>query len=204
MRNKITKRFCIICILLGTIILLYTGCGKRYTEEAPFKDVEDIANEEQINIHFAHKGKEFDDKDHYYFDLVIKSKWRQQKISRINCGPSNKKLGITIITEGNTWSIGNLYDTTEIFQTFSPDKLKPSLYEESEKQELQKIYDNANWRLKPIRDEYHFWIEDYIITVNDSLLDNNKKYTDLLYIEDENSGIHFTISLHAIITEIAT
>lgn len=200
-KNKIIKRCCAVGILLGMVSLLHMGCGKRYTEEEAFRDREEVVSENRIDLNFAHKDKELEDNIRYYFAIYVReeNEWLGEKIHTVKCKPYNKKLGLTITTNGNEWSVGNLYRPAEIFETFSS---KKSLIGVSYEEELQKkIYENANWKLEPMRNEYRFWIEDYIITVNESLR-GDVKFTKLFDIVDENSGTRLTAYLHAVVDDI--
>lgn len=177
-------------------ISLITGCRKiTFTEEEAFKYAEDIISEQEITVNFAHKDREMNDMDNYGFLLRFESEWGTEMVNGMNYSPENKKLGFKVMTNGNEWSIGNLYYPQQVPLVFGPENLKPGNHNK-ETQRLQEIYNNASWKLEPIRDEFHFWIEDYAIEYhNSSRSKPQEEPAELFYIVDENSDTRFTVSL---------
>ena len=74
--------------------------------------------------------------------------------------PFNKKLGVKIRAEGKEWMIEDLYRKDQKVVYKSGNELPTQGGEV--KESVKSIYENAEWKLKPSKDVYHIWIDQYI------------------------------------------
>lgn len=183
----------LIFILLSCMLLL-TGCQhSTFSEEDAFQYVEDIVNDHEITVNFSYKDRELQDMDLYTFGIHFESEWGSEMIPGIWYNPAGGKLGFKIITNGNEWEIKDLYSNTKGAR-FSPENLKPTQGTIDEKHLLE-IYENANWKLKPLKDNYHLWIEDFLLNSNPSEDLLARKPYALFQIIDLNSDTKFTVGI---------
>ena len=189
-----------IGILLSVMCYVYicAGCNvdTELTKEEAFKDVIEVANSQEIHINFTYKDKDKNRKMHkfdvYTLGIEMTSKWGEQRIPMVDFSPDNSMLGLYIKAEGNIWEIDDLYhqDHLPIWGEADLEEKK-----QTEKDaELREIYQNAEWELEPLRDDFNFWIEDFMDIPEEEILSNDKK-TELFNVVDKVTGAKFTLSL---------
>lgn len=182
------KKIILIFIFISSLCI--SGCGK--SEDEAFAGVEDIANNNQINIHFDWMDHQLSDEDssQFYFTLTDTKTHKQGFIS---CGavPEEGKLGIKISTEGNVWRIGNIY--------FEPAQTEYNFLIVGDDEEIdQQLKDAADWSLTPLLDNYHIWLDDVVEYPN---MKTEREPIDLCYVTDSNSGTHYLITLNYVWNE---
>ena len=155
-----------IFLIVICCMLVCTGCNRQVelTEEEAFKGVDDIIMDQQINIHFALKERPLHELDSYLFRLSIESPWGKSKIPSVSYSPFDKKLGMKIEVSGNEWSLENLYmkDQTVVYK---PGNELPTQGNSTVNESVKSIYENAEWTLKPSKDVYHIWMDEYIESI---------------------------------------
>lgn len=187
-------------ILLSILCCIYmcSGCNIKteLTKEEAFKNASEAADAQEIHINFTYKDKEKNKKLHkfdtYMLQVEMASEWGVQRIPGVIFSPSNSLLGLYIRADGNTWEIGDLYHPDRR-PAWGAEQLEEKKQTEKDS-ELRQIYQNAEWELEPLRDDFDFWIEDFIDISEEDILSNDKK-TELFNVVDKVSGEKFTISL---------
>ena len=175
-----------------------SGCNIKteLTKEEAFKNASEAADAQEIHINFTYKDKEKNKKLHkfdtYMLQVEMASEWGVQRIPGVIFSPSNSLLGLYIRADGNTWEIGDLYHPDRR-PAWGAEQLEEKKQTEKDS-ELRQIYQNAEWELEPLRDDFDFWIEDFIDISEEDILSNDKK-TELFNVVDKVSGEKFTISL---------
>ncbi len=193
------------CILF--CLCMCAGCDieNELTKEEAFKDIERVSDSRQIQINFAYKDKESNERMHdfdtYMLGLEMTSSWGTQMIPGVIISPDNGNLGIYIQAEGNIWEIRDLYHQDHIPIWGAEDLEERKLNEKDS--ELKEIYQNAEWELEPLRSEFNFWIEDYTDISVDEQLSGDKK-TELFNVVDTVTGTKFTISLVEVVVLVET
>lgn len=170
----------IIYILL--ISLLLSGCKKN--EMDSFKDVEDIVEDHQINIHFAWKNEELQNDTTYSFAIYETSEGEPEYCIDLTFMVVDHKLGMAVKTDGNEWGIENLYI-----------KISREWFRASkENTDRDKLYLNASWKLEPLLDDYHLWLDDYVAPYYEQV----DYAVELFRLVDENTGKTFTYTLRRV------
>ena len=102
--------------------------------------------------------------------------------------PFNKKLGVKIRAEGKEWMIEDLYRKDQKVVYKSGNELPTQGGEV--KESVKSIYENAEWKLKPSKDVYHIWIDQYIENTEAII-----EPVELFRLIDQTSGTEFIVSL---------
>ena len=172
-----------IILVVICCMLVCTGCNRQVelTEEEAFKGVDDIITDQQINIHFALKERPL-------LGLSIESPWGESMIPSMTYSPFNKKLGVKIRAEGKEWMIEDLYRKDQKVVYKSGNELPTQGGEV--KESVKSIYENAEWKLKPSKDVYHIWIDQYIENTEAII-----EPVELFRLIDQTSGTEFIVSL---------
>ena len=178
------KRLIPVLPIISMLILSISGCGRNGKEA--FADVEDIADEQQINIHFDWMDYPITDEDSsmIYFTLTDTKTNKQGSIS---CGaePEDGKLGIKISTEEDGWKIGSLY--------YEPAQTKYSFLILTEEDQVDpQVKRDAEWKLSPLLEDYHIWLDD---VVDYPAMETETEPVDICYITDTTSGTHYLVTL---------
>lgn len=179
-----------IILVVICCMLVCTGCNRQVelTEEEAFKGVDDIITDQQINIHFALKERTLHELDSYLLGLSIESPWGESMIPSMTYSPFNKKLGVKIRAEGKEWMIEDLYRKDQKVVYKSGNELPTQGGEV--KESVKSIYENAEWKLKPSKDVYHIWIDQYIENTEAII-----EPVELFRLIDQTSGTEFIVSL---------
>lgn len=186
-------------MLILIVAAIVTGCER--TEEEAFAGVEDVADKQQINMHFAWraKDKKFTDLDTFTFSMIISKNGAyhppmpgEEPVYDIpkgtysidvGTGPTDGRMGITVFTEGNHWKIGNLYYEPALITYGFTDDITD-----------QEIIENASWVLYPNIElnNYHIWLDEYVDMPN---ISEEITPLELFTIKDTNSGIYYVVTL---------
>lgn len=182
------KKKCII-LLLMVLLFVLSGCRSNVTTEnkEAFLDVEDIADEQQINLHFAWKNEEL--KNNNVYEFLIEESSEGQVLYTIDpsCVVVDDKLGFKIKTNGNSWEIINLYSEINKM-SFFPKESSPN-YE---------FYKNADWKLEPLLDDYHIWLDEYTIRGATESSVKEVESLELFNLIDRTSSKKYTYTLKRI------
>lgn len=185
MPRKKRKLFCIVLL----VILICAGCEKKVevSKSDAFSEATKRISPEQINVNFAWKEDYLNDLDTFFPALSINSKWGTEMIPGVTIEPAGGTLGLIFKTEGNQWTVGDLY---------FPGKNKivePTTYLEKGNEELTSIYANAEWEFQPLLDDYNLWLDEYYNDGNSAIDDT--KSIKLFNVIDKTTGSKFTVSL---------
>ena len=185
--KKMRKIFLIVICCM----IVCTGCNRQVelTEEEAFKGVDDIIMDQQINIHFALKERPLHELDSYLFRLSIESPWGKSKIPSVSYSPFDKKLGMKIEVSGNEWSLENLYMKDQKV-VYKPGNELPTQGNSTVNESVKSIYENAEWTLKPSKDVYHIWMDEYIESIEATI-----EPVELFRIVDQTTGTEFIVRL---------
>lgn len=188
-------------------VCMCVGCDveTERTKEEAFENIEAVSNCQEININFAYKDKDSNERIHdfdsFILGLKMTSNWGSQMIPGAFISPDKGKLGICIKAEGNLWEVRDLYHQNHN-PIWGDEELEEKRLKEKD-DELKSIYQNARWELEPLRDDFNFWIEDYTDIPQEEILFNDKK-TELCNVVDKVTGAKFTISLVRVRLQVST
>lgn len=189
------RKYLIFTILL---VLWITGCDGVEQREA-FKNVEDVVTAQQINIHFDWRDEKLEDGILYDINLLECVENDQKYAMTRTQLVENRALGFSITVSGNSFKFQDLY-CEENKEEYSSHLYCKDNKEEDGLELGQSRYDlfaNASWKLEPLLDEYHIYIDDFIVKEDNSNIDKIKPL-ELFRIIDENSGTQFTYTLRYI------
>ena len=179
------KLYCIILL----VILICTGCEKKteISKSEAFSEATKRISSEQINVNFAWKEDYLNDLDTFFPALSIHSEWGTEMIPGVTIKPVGGTLGLIFKTEGNQWTVGDLYHP-------SHNKIvEPTTYLEKGNEELSSIYTNAKWEFQPLLDDYNLWLDEYYSDNNSNI--SQVKSIELFEVIDKTTGSKFTVSL---------
>lgn len=170
---------------------LCMGCSKKteVSKTDVFKDRAEEISPTQLYINFAWKDDVLHEADGFTPCLTVDSKWGTAPIRDTDCTAVNGKLGLVVETDGNTWSVGDLYNPQVRRATIPGDA-----YSDEVTEDLITNYKNADWKLEPLLDDYNLWIDDFLRTPDYDTL-SKEKSVKLFDVVDEESGTKFTVSL---------
>lgn len=194
-KKRIT--FCTLLSVLITILVCFAGCASNTPSKSEaFKNYDKEISPTKITLNFAWKDDVLHDYDTFSPYLTVVSKWGSGPIQNVQCSAVDGKLGLVVETDGNTWSVGDLYNPDVIKSTIPGD-----LYSDKETEDLVTNYKNADWKLEPLLDDYNLWIDDFLQTPDYDTL-SKEKSVKLFDVVDEESETKFTVSLEFIHVDI--
>ena len=123
------------------------------------------------------------------FRLSIESPWGKSKIPSVSYSPFDKKLGMKIEVSGNEWSLENLYMKDQKV-VYKPGNELPTQGNSTVNESVKSIYENAEWTLKPSKDVYHIWMDEYIESIEATI-----EPVELFRIVDQTTGTEFIVRL---------
>lgn len=187
-KKRIT--FCTMLFMFISTLVCVAGCtSNKPSKSETFKNYDKEISPTKITLNFAWKDDELHEADGFTPCLTVDSKWGTAPIRDTDCTAVNGKLGLVIETDGNTWSVGDLYNPQVRRATIPGDA-----YSDEVTEDLTTNYINADWKLEPLLDDYNLWIDDFLWTPDYDTL-SKEKSVKLFDVVDEESGIKFTVSL---------